>query len=225
MSARADVLQHAAVAVRAARRAGLAPVGGSTGGSPAPRARAARARSRSCSVLSGSFSCVLGEERQPVRDAVDVRVHRDALDDAKPHVHHDVGRLAPHAGQARELPPSCAAPRRQTPRRSSARTPRSASPWTCRSPGCGCTPQSPRARPRPWPPAWESARRAPASPCLPARPWSARRAVPQSSDETGLRGSRKHSTGPYFSSRAAAHLNGALDLGPLGLSWHVSSLV
>ena len=65
--------------------------------------RAAGYASRSCSVLSGSLSCVLGLSRQPVRDAVHVRVHRDALHDAKAHVEHDVGGLPAHARQAREL--------------------------------------------------------------------------------------------------------------------------
>lgn len=45
----------------------------------------------------------LGREPHAVREAVHVRVDRDALHDAEAHVEHDVGGLAPHAWQAREL--------------------------------------------------------------------------------------------------------------------------
>ena len=45
----------------------------------------------------------LGAQHQAVRDAVDVRIDRDALDNAKPHVEHDVRRFAPHTRQFDEL--------------------------------------------------------------------------------------------------------------------------
>ena len=45
----------------------------------------------------------LGREPHAVREAVHVRVDRDALHDAEAHVEHDVGGLASHARQAREL--------------------------------------------------------------------------------------------------------------------------
>ena len=45
----------------------------------------------------------LGTQHQAVCDAVDVCIDRDALDNAKPHVEHDVRRFAPHARQLDEL--------------------------------------------------------------------------------------------------------------------------
>ena len=53
--------------------------------------------------LERLFGMRLGAQHQAVRDAVDVRIDRDALDNAKPHVEHDVRRLAPHARQLDEL--------------------------------------------------------------------------------------------------------------------------
>ena len=45
----------------------------------------------------------LGTQHQAVRNAVDMRVHRNALHDAIPHVEHDVRRLASHARQLHEF--------------------------------------------------------------------------------------------------------------------------
>ncbi len=45
----------------------------------------------------------LGRELEPVGDAVDVRVDRDSLNDAKAHIEHDVGCLSPHTRELDEL--------------------------------------------------------------------------------------------------------------------------
>lgn len=53
--------------------------------------------------LERLFGMRLGTQHQAVRDAVDVRIDRDALDNAKPHVEHDVRRFASHARQLHEF--------------------------------------------------------------------------------------------------------------------------
>ena len=53
--------------------------------------------------LERLFGVRLGTQHQAVRDAVDVRIHRDAFHDAVPHVEHDVRRLAPNARQLYKL--------------------------------------------------------------------------------------------------------------------------
>ena len=45
----------------------------------------------------------LGAQHQAVCDAVDVCIDRDALDNAVPHVEHDVRRFASHARQLYKL--------------------------------------------------------------------------------------------------------------------------
>lgn len=53
--------------------------------------------------LERLFGMRLGTQHQAVRDAVDMRIHRDAFHDAVPHVEHDVRCLAPHARQLDEF--------------------------------------------------------------------------------------------------------------------------
>ena len=100
--ARADVGERTLAAAGLAGIAGLAPKADPLVVDLAP----ILARDNLEQVLLGFerlFGVRLGREHEPVRDAVDVRVHRNALHNAKAHVEHDVCGLAPHAGEFDEL--------------------------------------------------------------------------------------------------------------------------